>query len=184
MALEPGSNYGDDLSHLQEVAPQSLPLRPPQGVLEARRPGSGNRGRRPEARVALDGTRWCVTCNTILASSKASYCNACDRRWPAQRASHARRRAADGAPVRLGREEAMALHQAKDILGDLAWKYRAALTHRPRASIELGEDLLVAVKDITYLLDTIVPDVRPPADRDTSWRLLLPRPEPEAEHAN
>jgi hypothetical protein len=133
--------------------------------------------------LASDRTPWCLTCNTVLPSHQRSFCDACQREY--ERARKKVTRAADRAAVAIPDEDAKAIHDAKDHLGQAAWALRVALdANVPQrakiAHIQVRTDaVLLATKDLVWFIDTWVPDTRATDERDTGWRRRLPKPRPE-----
>jgi hypothetical protein len=92
---------------------------------------------------------------------------------------------ADRAAVAIPDEDAKAIHDAKDHLGQAAWALRVALdANVPQRTKEARiqaktDDVLLATKDLVWFIDAWVPDTRATDERDTGWRRRLPKPRPE-----
>jgi hypothetical protein len=155
----------------------------PHSVEDARLPGSGNR---QPPRLAPDGTVWCLTCNTVLATRTKTFCDACQREYDARR-NRERRANRQGADpeVTILESDAHAIHDATEYVSDIAWTLRVALDanvppRQKQADIERhADELVVALKDLVWYVTARLPDNRPPDERNTEWRRRLPMPRPE-----
>lgn len=178
MALEPDGNAAAALTpgvryDLADLDPALWPVpAEPSAPEDVRTQGQGVR---PKCRLSADGTvPWCLTSNTVLKHAQQTYCEQCNREWNTSRAKAGRaaasaHQAATGMPafVRTPGPDVAAIFDARDDLAQAAWRVRAALTERDPDLPDLVDRLLVAVKGVTYLLDSRLTDPRPRAQRSS-----------------